>query len=108
MVADKLSRDFNVTVEWQLHPTIFERISTVFSPPNIDLFAGRINRELDPYVSWKPDPNALFIDAFTINWGQFTNSYAFPPFCLISRCLQKVVQENASMIIVVPIWTTQA
>ena len=108
VAADKLSRDFNMTVEWQLHPTIFERISTVFSPPNIDLFASRINRQLDPYVSWKLDPNALFIDAFRINWGQFTNSYAFPPFCLISRCLKKVVQENASMIIVVPIWTTQA
>ena len=108
VVADKLSRDFNMTVEWQLHPTIFERISTVFSPPNIDLFASRINHQLDPYVSWKPDRNALFIDAFTINWGQSTNSYAFPPYCLISRCLQKVVQENASMIIVVPIWTTQA
>ena len=75
MVADKLSHDFNMAVEWQLHPTIFERISAIFFPPSVDLFASRINRQLDRYVSWKPDTSALFIDAFTINWRQFTNGF---------------------------------
>jgi hypothetical protein len=106
-IADKLSREFNGTLEWKLSPAIFDKISYHFSKPSIDLFASRINHQLDTYVSWKPDPGASFVDAFTINWERFANSFAFPPFCLITRCLQKVVQEQATMIIVVPMWTTQ-
>ncbi|CAB4027193.1 Transposon Tf2-6 poly [Paramuricea clavata] len=107
IIADKLSREFNMTLEWQLNPAVFDKTSYHFSKPGIDLFASRINHQLDIYVSWKPDPGASFVDAFTINWALFDNSFAFPPFCLITRCLQKVVQEQATMIIVVPMWTTQ-
>ena len=107
IIADKLSREFNMTLEWKLNPAIFDKISYHFSKPGIDLFASRINHQLDIYVSWKPDPGASFVDAFTINWALFANSSAFPPFCLITRCLQKVVQEQATMIIVVPMWATQ-
>jgi hypothetical protein len=96
-----------MTLEWKLNPAIFDKISYHFSHPGIDLFASRINHQLDIYVSWKPDPGASFVDAFTINWALFANSFAFPPFCLITRCLKKVVQEQATMIIVVPMWTTQ-
>ncbi len=75
--------------------------------PDVDLFASRINNQVDIYVSWKSDPHALFIDAFTVTWAGFTNSYAFPPFCLIPRCLHKVVQEKNTMIMLVPVWPTQ-
>lgn len=37
-----------------------------------DLFAGRINFKLHLYVAWKPDAQATFINAFSINWAQFT------------------------------------
>jgi len=34
--------------------------------------------------------------------------YAFPPFCLINRCLAKVRQDNAEIVMITPLWPTQA
>ena len=105
--ADKLSREFNPTLEWSLNPAFFDKIVQCFSRPTVDLFASRINYRLPSYVTWKPDPQASFVDAFSVNWAQFTHGYAFPPFCLISRCLQKIVHEKATVTMIVPLWTTQ-
>ena len=33
--------------------------------------------------------------------------YAFPPFCLIGRCLARVQQDSAEMVLVTPVWQTQ-
>ena len=48
----------------------------------IDLFASRINNQFTKYVSYKPDPSALAIDAFTLDWSKLM-FYAFPPFSVI-------------------------
>ena len=72
----------------------------------IDLFASRLNAQVKDYISWKPHPMAKFVDAFTIDWSQFF-FYAYPPFCLVSRCVQKIIHDQASGILVNPLWTTQ-
>ena len=35
--------------------------------PEIDLFASRVNNQFTKSVSYKPDPSALAIDAFTLD-----------------------------------------
>ena len=35
------------------------------------------------------------------------SGYAFPPFCLISRCLAKIMKDQASLIVVTPVWPNQ-
>jgi len=40
-------------------------------------------------------------DAFRLNWESL-NSYAFSPFCLIGKCLQKIQQEQSTNTMVVP------
>ena len=105
--ADKQSRVFNVRTEWMLSRTVFSQITDLWEQPDIDLFASRINTQLPRFVSWHPDPEAIFVDAFTIDWSPFF-IYAFPPFCLIHRCLQKIVQDQVSRsIVIVPLWPTQ-
>ena len=47
-----------------------------------------------------------FVDAFSIEWSQFF-FYAFPPFCLIPRRVQKIIHDRASGILVIPRWITQ-
>jgi hypothetical protein len=47
------------------------------------------------------------VDAFTIPWSDGLY-YGFPPFCLIGRALQKIVQDGSSIILVVPNWPTKA
>ena len=93
--ADCTSRKFNDQIEWQLNPVLFGKIAEVFENPNLDLFASRLNKQLPLYVSWKPDPGAQYIDAFSFNWSSIY-MYAFPPFSLIGRVLQKIRADQAS------------
>ena len=58
-----------------------------------------------PCVSYRLDPGAVAINAFHMSWKCHL-LYAFSPFCLISRVLQKIQQEKSSLL-VVPKWPTQ-
>ena len=53
-----------------------------------------------------PDPGVIAINAFRMSWKPYL-SYVFRPFCLISRILQKIQKEKATVIAVVPHWPTQ-
>jgi hypothetical protein len=106
VVADTKSRKFNLQTEWKLNVDIFKRLCHIFGTPSIDLFASRLNAQLARYISWHPDPEAESVDAFSVNWG-VENFYAFPPFCLISKCLQKIFTEQATGLLIVPYWPTQ-
>ena len=55
-------------------------------------------------MSFKPDPNAFAVDAFTQNWNDIKG---FPPFSLIGRILEKIKQEETSVVVIVPCWQTQ-
>ena len=80
--GDKSSRQFNERIEWQLQPGIFRKIIDISGTPVIDLFACRLNNQLPKYVSWKPDPGACHVDAFSFSWsGKFV--YIFHPFSLV-------------------------
>ena len=46
-------------------------------------------------------------DAFQGKWTGFLG-YAFPSFALVGKCLQKVRREKGSLLIVAPVWPSQA
>ena len=104
--ADKESRVFYDNKEWMLRPDLFQLLTKIWGEPSIDLFASRLNAQVPCYASWRPDPDATYVDAFSISWKkQFF--YAFPPFSLIARCLQKIAMEEAEGLMIVPFWPTQ-
>ncbi|XP_045767231.1 uncharacterized protein LOC123868713 [Maniola jurtina] len=105
--ADQESRKTNWDIEWELSQWAFQRIVKSLGEPQIDLFASRTNAKCSLYVSWKPDPDATYIDAFTISW-QSVFFYAFPPFALILKCLRKIITDKATGILVFPYWPGQA
>ena len=105
-IADMESRMFNDSSNWMLNKEIFKMIMNQFGPAEIDLFADRTNHQLKKYISWKPDPSALKTDAFTVKWNGFLG-YAFPPICLIGRCLAKERAEHTNLIIITPTWQGQ-
>lgn len=105
-IADFGSRHFQENVEWKLDETVFHKITAIFGMPVIDMFASRLNKQLDRYVSWKPDPFAEEIDSFSIKWSHEL-IYAFPPFSLLGRLIQKVQQDKAEVLLVAPVWITQ-
>ena len=108
VVADEESRSINVDAEWMLNKNLFNNILDKFEIElDIDLFASRLNTQLTKYVSFRPDPGAFAVDAFSLSWSHL-KFYAFPPFCMISRVLRKVVEDQAQGVIVVPDWPTQS
>ena len=106
-VADKASREFNDHTEWKLNPCVFKELVNVWGMPDVDMFASHTNFQVKPYVAWKSDPEAMAIDAFTLNWQNYF-VYCFPPFSLIAQVLRKVKEEGVRAIMVVPVWRTQA
>lgn len=105
--ADKESRSFKLETEWMLDHNIFNQLCNNFAHFNldIDLFASRINNQLPVYASWRPDPGAKYIDAFTVTWSNL-NFYAFPPFSIVGKVLQKINHDKAKGVLVVPKWPT--
>ena len=57
-------------------------------------------------VSYKPDPFATYVDAFSVNWCHY-KCYIFPLFGLMGRILQKIQTDKAEVLLVAPYWPTQ-
>jgi len=104
--ADNASRLFNDATEWMLSTNVFNSITKNFGLPEIDLFASISNKQLNKYVAWKPDPEAIAIDAFTISWGK-SFSYIFPPFSVLGKVMKKIQEDKAKCILISPEWPTQ-
>ena len=74
--------------------SLCEALKRLEVSPVVDLFTSRMNKQLPRYVSYRPDPDAEAIDAFTLNW-EYLNFYAFPPFSVIPTVLAKIQKERA-------------
>ena len=64
--ADQASRMFQDSSDWMLNKKIFTQVEKIFGKIEVDLFANRLNAQKQKYVSWKPDPGAMTMDAFTV------------------------------------------
>ncbi|XP_028393196.1 uncharacterized protein LOC114517607 [Dendronephthya gigantea] len=107
VVADKESRKIYREGEWMLNPSYLQTALNLLKfQPEIDLFASRLNKQFTKYCSYKPDPEATYIDAFSIPWNNL-KFYCFPPFSCILKTIRKITQERATGILVIPNWPTQ-
>ena len=104
--ADFKSRNFKDNTEWKLDENIFRSMLKKLETPCVDLFASRLNHQLDCYVAWEPDPDAFAIDAFTLDWCTWSLCYIFAPFSVIQRCLWKLSKDQADAVMIVPYWPT--
>ena len=89
-----------------LDSNVFLQLAKLWGKPTMDLFASRLNCQISKFASWKPDPDAVVIDAFSIPWSN-EYYYMFPPFSLITRCVQKIINDQSECLIILPLWPTQ-
>ena len=81
---------------------IFSNISSQLNTnPKIDLFDTRLNTQLSTFVSYRPDPKCIAVNAFPLGWSKL-DFYAFPPFVCLNRVLQKMYQDKAKGIVIAP------
>ena len=98
MEEDSASRVFKDDTEWSLDLNEYNRLVNYCGMPCTDLFVSRLNNKVKTYVAWKPDPGALAIDAFTVDWSDYSLASCFPPFSLIARVLQKIQMNKSKAI----------
>ena len=58
------------------------------------------NAQLPQYFTFKMDPGVVAVDAFAQDWSNLT-PYAFPPFLMVGRCLQKIWEEKVEKAVIV-------
>ena len=110
--AENVESDFELRkeyrqAEWMLSKKYFDQAIARFNfMPTLDCFASRINCQIAKYVSFRPDPYASYINAFSINWQDF-KCYIFPLFSVIGRVLQKIRVDQATALCVFPHWPTR-
>ena len=89
-----------------LNKNVFEKIIQHFQCyPRIDLFAPGLNKQLSVFISYRPDPEATYVSAFSMELK--FEFYVVPPFSLIGRIIQKISIEASAGILMVPNWPTQ-
>ena len=103
LIADFLSRGRCLPSEWSLHPEVFQSLQARWGPLEMDLFATSLNQKLPVFCSRVREPEAAYLDAFSLHWGRLRN-YAFPPFALIPQVLRKVKEDGAWLLLVAPRW----
>merc|ERR1712002_766781 len=104
LLADFLSRGRFRPSEWMFKTFVFQSICQVLSPPpEIDLFASLLYFLLPKFCSRSRDPQAWRVDTMSFPWSGL-HLYAFPPFSMIPRVLEKVVQDEAELALIVPDW----
>ena len=106
--ADFESRHHNDSSNWRLNPQVFSVLNQTFGPFSTDLFASFQNAQVGHFFSWKLDPQAAGIDALSQPWDKL-QPYAFLPFALIGRCLQKAREERVvHLLLIAPQWPAQS
>ncbi len=105
--ADRLSRENDDSLEWQLAPKIFDKICIALKvQPDIDLFATSVNTQLERFYSYHFDECAVATNAFNHSWKQYNLPYCFCPFSIIPRVMQQLRLESQEALMVVPLWPT--
>ena len=105
--ADLESRQNKTETEWMLNrDSLSHALTQLNFRPEIDLFASRLNSQFTHYVVYRPDPGAVAIDAFSLDWSTL-KFYAFPPFSVIPAVLKKIRDDKAMGVCVLPNWPTQ-
>ena len=61
----------------RLCPKVFHKINQKLGPLQVDLFASRLTTQLPHCAGWRPDPEAMACDAFSLDWCQM-KGYANP------------------------------
>ena len=106
-IADEESRVMKDRTDWKLNPEVFNQINRRLGPLAVDLFASRLTTQLPRFFSWRPDPEAEALNAFSQQWdGLGGKAYANPPWNLVGKTLSQVRAQRATVVLVAPVWKT--
>jgi hypothetical protein len=97
---------FQLVPDWHLDPHVFQQISSLRGPPQINLFASRQSAQTARFMSWRAADFPKAIDALSMRWD-FTLAFLFPPIPLLKRVVRKLELSNETFLLVTPYWEAQ-
>ena len=101
-LADYISKFYDGD-DWQLNPSVFHYLDTLWGPHDIDVFASHLNHLCPKFYSLFHCPGSAGVDAFSTSWAG-SNLWINPPFGLIGRVLTHLRQCSATATLIVPHW----
>jgi hypothetical protein len=104
--ADRLSRLCH-QYEWQLHPMLFKLLENLWGPHSIDRFASMNTALLPRYNSRYLDPCSQGVDALSQQDWAINNNYVNPPFRLLNRVVDVLIDQRAYATVIAPYWPKQ-
>jgi hypothetical protein len=93
--------------EWSLPREVVQSLFLRMGEPVVDLFATRVNAKLHQFCSIYPDQGEMARDSLSIPWGRL-DGYAFPPFALLPFIVNKVITDEASILLIAPNWPARS
>ena len=104
--ADTLSR-LPGHHEWYIHPRLFNFLDSTFGPHDIDRFASILTTQLPRYNSRFWDPQTEAVDALAQDDWATSQNFVNPPFRLLSKVIQKIINSKATATVIAPWWPAQ-
>ena len=84
------SRRMNLDAEWQINPELLTHAFKILDfEPDTGLFTGRINCQCSRYAAYRPDPEAVAVNAVSHSWAGMT-LYASSTVL----CVTQIAAEN--------------
>jgi len=105
--ADYLSR-LPTQYEWMLNPVLFQYIDGMWGPHSIDRFASYATTQLQTYNSRFLDPQTSGVDALGQQDWHSHNNWVNPPFRLLNKVIEVIIQQKAWATLIAPRWPGQA
>lgn len=104
VIADSLSRTHPLESEWKLDRRSFQWVLRKVPSLEIDLFATSQNHQLPLYVAPNLDPQAVAMDALSLDWNRWNSIYLFPPINLLLKVLHKLRSFRGQIALIAPQW----
>jgi hypothetical protein len=89
--------------DWSIASHVFEQLNTKWGPHTFDLFACSYNTKCRSFFSKYWCPGTAGINALNFKWVN-ENYWLVPPPRLVVQCIQKVLTDNCSCTLIVPVW----
>lgn len=106
LYAESLSRATDST-DWSLSDASFRRMDAAYGPHTIDLCATAENTKCARFFSKQASPGSAGVDALLQDWRR-ENGWCNPPFNMLMPVVHKIIQQDASVTLVAPVWGAQA
>ena len=100
--ADALIWTSHHSIEWELPQVIFNHLTSLRGPLEIDLMATHQNTKLPLYLSPHPDPLATGCNTLAWDWNKWQQIYLFPPKWFIPTIIDKLQTYKYHGIIILP------